>query len=392
MIPVSYSVRSLARRPLTSIMTIAGLSLVVFVFAAMLMLSRGVHDAMATNGSPRNGLILRDGATSESVSAVSRDQFRLLGAAPEVATNNQGAPFIAGEVVVITDLPRRDAGPDAPAANVGVRGIMPMSLEIRDTVKLLKGRLPSPGTDEVMVGSAVEGRYKGSRLDESLTFARRDWPVVGVFSAGGSAFESEIWGDQQSVADAYNRQGFSDVVLRLKAKDALSALSARLAADPSLSTLKPWREDLFFDEQTDTLRRFIVGLGTFVTIIFAIAAGFGATVTMYSQVANRLREIGTLRAIGYRRFTVLRVFLREAVLLSVLAGIIGTAAASLLSLTSFSALNNQSFTQITFHFHFSPDVAFSAVRFSVLMGVLGGFVPALSAARQLIVDAVRARS
>jgi len=360
MIPISYSIRSLARRPLTSVMTIGGLSLVVFVFAAMLMLSRGVHDAMAKNGSPKNAMILRDGATSEAMSSVSRDQFRLLQASPEIAADAQGAPLLAGEVVVIGNLPRSGADADEHGANVGVRGIMPASLAIRDTVRVVKGRLPRPGTLEVMVGSAVEGRYKGSRLGESLS-------------------------------DAYNRQGFTDVVLRLKDPGALPALSARLAADPSLSTLKPWREDLFFDAQSETLRQFIVGLGAFVTVIFALAAGFGATVTMYSQVANRLREIGTLRAIGYRRFPVLSVFLREAILLSVLSGVIGMAAASLLSLASFSTLNNQSFTQISFHFHFGPDVALSAVIFSLAMGLLGGFVPALSAARQGIVNAVRAR-
>ena len=338
MIPMSYSVRSLARRPLTSMMTIGGLSLVVFVFAAMLMLSRGVHDAMAKNGSPDNGMILRDGATSEAVSSVSRDQLRLLQASPEIAADAQGNPLIAGEVMVISNLPRIDAAPNTPGANVGVRGVAPASLQIRNSIKVVKGRLPRPGTLEVMVGASVEGRYPGSRVDETLSFARRQWPVVGVFTAGGSAFESEIWGDEQSVADAYNREAFTDVLFRLKDKDALSALASRMAADPSLSTLKAWREDEFFDAQSETLRSFIVGLGAFVTVIFAIAAGFGATVTMYSQVSNRLREIGTLRAIGYRRFTVLRVFLREAILLSVLSGVIGTAAASLLSLASFSAL------------------------------------------------------
>jgi ABC-type antimicrobial peptide transport system permease subunit len=391
MIPISYSVRSLARRPLTSIVTVGGLSLVVFVLAAMMMLSHGVHDALAKNGSPNNALILRDGATSEAVSAISRDQFRLLEGFPEIATNPQGNPLIAGEVVVISNLPRADAAPNTPGANVGVRGIMPTSLAIRDTVKLVKGRLPRPGTLEVMVGLAVEGRYAGSHIDESLSFARRQWPVVGVFSAEGSAFESEIWGDEQSVADAFNRQGFSDAVLRLKDPDALSSLDAKVAADPALSSLKPWREDRFFDAQSETLRSFIVGLGTFVTIIFAIAAGFGATVTMYSQVSNRLREIGTLRAIGFRRLPVLSVFLREAILLSLISGIIGVAAASLMSLVSFSALNQQSFTQITFHFHFTPDVVIVALIFSVAMGVIGGFLPALSAARQLIVNAVRAR-
>ncbi len=386
MIPLAYSARSLMRRPLTATVTIVGLSLVVAVFAAVLMLSKGVRETLALNGSPDNAIALRDGATSEVSSVISREQLRFLSAEPEIAGGADGKPQIAGEVSVIGSLPRSDG---KGGANVGMRGISEQSLTVRNTVKVVRGRLPRPGTLEVMVGSAIEGRYTGSRIGESLSFARREWPVVGVFEAGGSAFESELWGGAQELMDAFDRQAFSDAIFRLKDQAALATLTGKLAADPQLSTIKVMREDRFFESQSETLRTFVVALGVFVAAIFAIAAALGAAVTMYAQVAGRVREVGTLRAIGFKRRTVLAVFLREAILLSLLAGVIGTAAASALSLVTFSALNNQSFTQITFHFAFSPGVAVAAMIFSLVMGLLGGFSPAVGAARLSIVSAAR---
>lgn len=386
MIPLAYSARSLLRRPLTAAVTILGLSLVVFVFAAVLMLSAGVRQTLARNGLPDDAIALRDGATSETSSLISRDQLRLLSAEPEVAIGSDGKPEIAGEVSVIGNLPRIDG---RGGANVGMRGISEESLEVRSTVKVIRGRLPRPGTLEVMVGKAIEGRYLGSRIGESLSFARREWPVVGVFEAGGAAFELEMWGGAQELMDAFDRQAFSDAIFRLRDAGALAALQGKLAADPQLSTVKVMREDRFYESQSETLRTFVVALGAFVAVIFAIAAALGAAVTMYAQVAGRVREVGTLRAIGFKRRTVLAVFLREAILLSLLAGVLGTAAASALSWVTFSALNNQSFTQITFHFAFSATVAIAAMTFSVVMGLLGGFSPAVGAARLSIVSAAR---
>jgi ABC-type antimicrobial peptide transport system permease subunit len=386
MIPLSYSVRSLLRRPLTATVTIVGLSLVVFVFAAVLMLSAGVKETLAKNGSPANAIVLRDGATSETSSVLSRDQLRFLAAEPEVAVGADGKPLISGEVFVIGNLPRTDG---KGGANVGMRGVSEQSYAIRNAVKVVRGRLPRPGTLEVMLGTSIEGRYAGARIGESLSFARREWPVVGVFSADGSAFESEMWGGAQELMDAFDRTVFSDAIFRLKDAGALSILTGKLAADPQLSTLKIMREDRFFESQSEGLRTFVVALGTFVAVIFAIAAALGAAVTMYAQVAGRVREVGTLRAIGFKRRTVLAVFLRESILLSLLAGVIGTAVASALSLVTFSALNNQSFTEITFHFTFSLGVAVAALIFSVVMGIVGGFSPAVGAARLSIVSAAR---
>jgi putative ABC transport system permease protein len=386
MIPFTYSVRSLRRRPLTAIVTTIGLSLVVFVFAAILMVSRGVHETLARNGSPDNALILRDGATSEATSILSRDQVRLLTAEPEFAVAQDGSPLLDAEVVVIGSALRSDG---TGSANVGLRGIGDKALAVRRAVKIVRGHAPRPGTLEVMIGVSIEGRYIGAGIGDSIAFARRQWPVVGVFEAEGSGFESEIWTDEQQLLDAYNRPVFSEVVARVKDRASLATLSAKIAADPALSTTKVWREDEFFDAQSETLRRFVTMLGTFVAVIFAIAAAMGAAITMYAQVSARIREVGTLRAIGFGRRTVLTVFLREAVILSVFSGLIGTIAASLLSMVTFSTMNMQSFTLITFHFSFGVGTAVAAFIFSIVMGIAGGFSPALGAARLTIVNAVR---
>lgn len=386
MIPLSYSIRSLLRRPLTATVTIAGLSLVVFVFVAVLMLSRGVQETLASSGSPGNALILRDGASSEATSGLSRDQVRLLAAQPEIAVSSSGRPLIAGELVLIGGLPRSDG---AGNANVSLRGISESSLEVRNTIKIVTGRAPKRGTQEVMLGKSLEGRYVGARPGESIKLARREWQVVGVFEAGGSAFESEVWGDAQVLMGAFNRDGFSDAVLRLKDAASLDTLKAKLAADPQLSSTKVWREDRFFESQSENMRRFFTVLGTFVAVIFAIAAALGAAVTMNAQVAERIREVGALRAIGFSRTTVLGVFLREAILLSVVGAAVGTVLASLLSMVKFTTMNWQSFTEVTFRFGFGPDVVVAAFIFSLVMGTVGGFSPALGAARRPIVASLR---
>jgi putative ABC transport system permease protein len=386
MIPSIYSLRSLIRRPFTIGVTVAGLSLVVFVFAAVLMLARGVGETLAHNGQPDNVLILRDSAGSEVQGVMSRDQLRFLQAMPEIATGSDGKPLIAGEVVLIAALPRIG---DASAANVVLRGIAESSMQIRTTVKVTQGRLPQPGTSELMVGAAVAGKYTDTKLGDKLNVARRDWNIVGVFSADGAAFESEIWGDALQLMDAFNRPVYSDAVARVKDRSAVAVLQAKVAADPQLSSQKVWREDVFFESQSAETRRFIYLLGVFIAIIFAAAAAMGAAVTMYAQVAGRIREVGTLRAIGFKRRAVLVVFLREALLLSLLGGVIGTLGATALSFVSFVTNNQQTFSEVTFHFGFGPEVAVSALVFSLVMGLLGGFTPAWRASRLSIVAATR---
>jgi ABC-type antimicrobial peptide transport system permease subunit len=388
MIPLSYSVRSLARRPLTVIVTLVGLTLVVLVFAAVLMLSNGVRDTLSRNGSPDNFLAVRDGATSEATSLVSLDQVRLFSAEPELVRGADGQPLADAELVVIGSFPRPNTTGDA---NVLVRGVGPRALAVRPTVKVVEGRAPHPETSEIMIGKGVVGRYAGFQLGSKLNFAKRDWDIVGVFEADGSALESEIWGDVDQVSDAFSRRSaYSEIVGRLQDRaTGIALLQGKVASDPQLSTLKIWREDAFYDTQSEKLRNLITGLGLFVAIIFSIAAALGAAITMYAQVAGRVREVGTLRAIGFRRRSVLGVFLREAVLLSLAGAVLGIALASLFSLTSFSASNQDSFTDVTFHFRFGLGIAIKSLIFAILMGLLGGFSPAWRASRLSIVSATR---
>jgi ABC-type antimicrobial peptide transport system permease subunit len=386
MIPLSYSIRSLLRRPITAVVTIFGMSLVVFVFAAVLMLSRGVRETLTSSGSPGNALFLRDGATSEATSNISRDQLRLLSAGPEIALAADGKPLLAGELVLIAGLPRSDGKGNA---NVSLRGISPSSLVVRDTIKVVDGRKPNPSTQEVMLGRNLVGRYVGANVNQSMKLARRDWQVVGVFESGGSAFESEVWADAEVLMGAFNRDGFSDAVAKLKDPGTIAGLGKKLAADPQLSSVKVQREDRFYDSQSDNMRGFFSVLGIFVAVIFAIAAALGAAVTMHSQVAERIKEVGALRAIGFSRRVVLAVFLREAILLSLIGAAVGTVLASLLGLVKFTTMNWQSFTEVTFKFAFGPDVALWALIFALIMGTVGGFSPALGAARRTIVSALR---
>jgi ABC-type antimicrobial peptide transport system permease subunit len=388
MIPLSYSVRSLSRRPFTVIVTLLGLTLVVLVFAAVLMLSHGVRETLAKNGSPDNFVTLRDGATSEATSIVSIDQVRLFSAEPELVRGTGGQALVDAELVVIGAFERPDA---VGTANVLVRGVGPQALAVRPSVHVAQGRAPHPETSEVMIGKSLVGHYAGFQLGSKLSFAKRDWEIVGVFDADGAAFESEIWGDVDQISDAFSRHGaYSEIVGRAQDRNTgVALLQGKVASDPQLSTLKVWREDAFFDTQSASLRNLILGLGLFVAVIFSAAAALGAAITMYAQVAGRVREVGTLRAIGFRRRSVLMVFLREAVLLSLVGGVLGTALASLFSLASFSASNQNSFTDVTFHFRFGPDIAIKALLFALVMGLLGGFSPAWRASRLSIVSATR---
>ena len=314
-------------------------------------------------------------------------QLRLFSAEPELAKAPDGRPLIDAELALIGGFDRRDG---TGRANVAIRGVGPFALQVRPTVVVTQGRAPTAGTSEIMIGKGIVGRYEGCQLGEHMNFARRDWQVVGIFSAAGASFESEIWGDADQLADAFSRiSAYSDIVGRTAQPGQLASLSAKLASDPQLSTMTAEREDKFFDSQSASTRNFVTVLGLFVAIIFAVAAALGAAITMYAQVASRVREVGTLRAIGFKRRSVLWVFLRESVVLSLSGGLIGLGIASLGSLVTFSLTNNNTFTDITFHFKFGPNIVIASAVFALAMGLLGGFLPALRASRLSIVAATR---
>ena len=386
MIPLSYNVRSILRRRFTAFATAAGLGLVVFVFAAVLMLARGVEETLKSTGSRENAVILRKGSSSELTSFLSRDAAKVFAADPTVAVEG-GKAVVSPELFVIFQLPRSDGN---GTANVAFRGITHDGFDLlrSKTVRISDGRMPQAATSEVMIGRGMRGRYKGAEIGQSIRIARRDWQVVGVFDAGGSGFESEIWADADQIADAAHRTGYSSMTVRLKSTSELASLRATADADPRYN-LEAKREDLYYEEASGALSTFIRVLGTIIAVFFAFGATLGAMITMYAQVASRVREVGTLRALGFRRRAVLGSFLIESLALSLMGAVAGCAFAALLGRLSFTTTNFSSFTEVKFRFHFDPEIALKATFFAIAMGLLGGLLPAARAARLAIAEATK---
>lgn len=388
-VPIVYNLRSLGVRKVTTTVTAAGLALVVFVFATVLMLSTGITRTLTGTGSPENAKIIRKGSQTELQSGLLPEHFRLLSAAPEVAAGHDGKPLASQELVVLIYALKAGATDDTQGTNLGVRGVGKASFELHPEVKL-DGRAPQPGTSEIAIGKNLVGRFQGANLGGSMRFARRDWQVVGILDAGGSAYDSEIWGDFEQVMDAFQRRpSYSSVTMRLKDRAALSALKARLEADPQLNTLEVKGEIDYWKAQSEMFANFVQLLGLFVAIIFSLGAILGAMITMYAQVAARTREIGTLRAIGFRRRAVLVSFVVESVLLSLVAGGAGLLAASLLQLASFTTVNWMTFSEVTFRFRLDAATVVASLVFAAIMGFAGGLLPAMRASRMAIVQATR---
>ncbi len=386
-LPLAYVARNLWVRRLTTALTAGGMALVVFVFAAVLMLDAGLRATLVATGSDLNVLFIRKGAQTEVQSGVARDQAALIESLPQVARDAEGRPRVSKEVVVLNSLTKVDTG---RRSNVPVRGVTPMGLQLRPHVKVVDGRLFRPGSSEIIVGAAVARQFAGVQVGQSLSFAQRQWTVVGVFDAGRTAFDSEIWGDAEQLAQAFRRfGGYSSVIARLASYDAFDPLQAAVAGDPRL-TVEVKRERQFYEDQSRALSNFISYLGVTLSVIFSLGAIIGATITMYSSVATRTGEIGTLRALGFRRRAVLAAFLLEALLLALAGGIVGLVAATFLQAITISTTNFQSFSELAFSFTLTPKIAALSLAFALAMGVAGGFLPAIRASRMKIVDALRA--
>jgi putative ABC transport system permease protein len=385
-IPLSYVFRNLRARRLTTCLTAGGMALVVFVFAAAQMLESGLKRALVATGRADNILVTRRAAGAEISSAIDRAQAAIVEAQAGIATGSDGRPLVSKEAVVLITLPKRGTG---AATNVTTRGIGTAAMELRPQVTIVEGRMFRAGTSEIVVGRSISERFEGVALGEEVRFGGRAWRVVGVFDAGGSAFDSEVWADVDQLMQAFRRRSYSSVLVRLADSAAFEALKARLETDPRL-TVEAKRERTFYEEQSQALARFIRYLGLTLSVIFSVGAMIGAMITMYAAVANRVKEIGTLRALGFRRRAILWAFLAEAMLLGLAGGAAGLALASLMQYVQISTMNWQSFAELAFTFKLTPGIAALALAFAALMGILGGFLPAVRAARLKIVDALRA--
>src|SRR5581483_9265206 len=326
MIPLSYSFRNLWVRKLTTFLTAGGVALVVFVFAAVLMLAYGLEKTLVETGSDDNAIVVRKGAQSEIMSAIDRNQANIIRSQPEIAADSEGHPLAASEVVVLINLFKKES--NSPAL-IQTRGVSPESLAMRRQVRMTAGRIWRAGSSEVIVGSGVAKRFQGIGLGEKIRFAMRDWTVVGVFDSEGSGFDSEIWLDSEQLIQAFRRPVFSSLTLRLAGSDLFPEIKRRLETDPRL-TVEVKREREYYSDQSQMTATFIRILGIAVTVIFSLGAMIGAMITMYAAVANRTVEIGTLRALGFPRRSILFAFLFEALLLSLVGGAAGLLLASLL--------------------------------------------------------------
>jgi ABC-type antimicrobial peptide transport system permease subunit len=388
-VPVVYNVRSLTQRGTTTGVTAVGLALVVFVFATVLMLADGVKKTLAATGSTENAKVIRKGSQNEIQSGVQPEHLRMLAAAPETAIGRDGQGLASSEVVVLIFAQKADAKTEEEGTNLTVRGLGDKGLELHSP-RAIDGRTFKPGTSEIIIGKGLVGRFKGADLGQSMHFARRDWTVVGVMDQGGSAYDSEVWGDVEQFLDAFQRRpAFSSVTLKLKDAGSLAALQTRMAADPQLNTLEAKREIDYWSAQSEQLAMFVRFLGVFVAVIFSFGAILGAMITMYAQVAARTREIGTLRAIGFRRRSVLVSFVLESVLLALASGGLGLAGASAMRLVRFSTINWQTFSEVSFKFTLTPGIIVASIIFAGLMGYAGGLLPAVRASRMPIVQATR---
>jgi ABC-type antimicrobial peptide transport system permease subunit len=385
-LPLRYVARNLWVRRVTTLLTAGGMALVVYVFATVLMMSEGIRATLVATGQPDNVMVLRKGAGAEINSGIAREQAAIVASLPGLATDGQGRALLSREPVVLNTLPKRDSG---QPSNVTVRGTSDIGLMLRPQVRMVQGRMFTPGTSEIVTGTAVAKGFMGAGLGETLRFAGREWRVVGVFDAAGSAFDSEIWGDSEQMLQAFRRSAYSSVVLRLARPEGFEALRERIESDPRL-TLEAKPEVRFYAEQSEALATFIRLLGLALSIIFSIGAVVGAMITMFASVASRIGEIATLRALGFRRSAVLTAFLGEALLLALVGGIMGLAAASLMQAVNISTVNFQTFSELAFRFRMTPAIALQSLLFAMGMGLLGGFIPAWRAARMTIVDGLRA--
>jgi putative ABC transport system permease protein len=384
-IPLKYTFRNLGTRRLTTGITVLGIALVVFVFSAVLMMAYGVQKTLIATGSDDNVLVARKAANGEISSIVDRETANIILTLPHIAKTPDGKPVASGEPVVVINLNKVDGG----LSNVTVRGVSPQAFTLRPQVRLKAGRMFTWGARELITGSAIEKHFAGSKIGDIVRFAGNDWTVVGLFDTDGSGFDSEMWGDADQLLDAFNRNAFSTLTFRLDQRESFNDFKTAFDKDPRLQQFEPKTEKRFFEEQSELMAGFIRILGIFITIIFSAGATIGAMITMYAAVANRTVEVGTLRALGFRRRSVLAAFLTESILLSLIGAIVGLLFASTLQFFTISTLNFGSFAELAFSFALSPSIVISSLLFALLMGFIGGFLPSVRAARLNIVNALR---
>ena len=389
MIPISYNVRSLMVRKTTTLATAGGIALVVFVLSAALMLSAGVKKTLVAGGRDDNAIVLRKGSGNEMSSSIDGPTVSLVLAAPGVKKDETGAPLGTGEIVVVIAQQKLSAEP-GQVSNILVRGVTENVFKVRPEVHLIAGRAPKPGTDECLVGKGIAGNFQGMSLGGKFELKKnRPVEVVGIFEAGGSSFESEVWANIETARTSFGREGLvSSVTVRLESAAKLDGFKATVSTDKQLQ-LETKRETTYYEEQSQGTAIFISAMGWVVSVFCAFGAMLGAMNTMFAAVAQRKREVGTLRALGFSKFAILTSFVVESTFLALVGGLLGVGASLLLSFARISMMNFSTWQEVSFSFAPTPSVLIGSLVAGAAMGILGGFLPALKAARTSPIEAMR---
>lgn len=383
-IPIKYNLRNLRVRWVTTLLTASSILLTVLVFMALMALATGLQISLSATGQPLNLIIMREGSQSEGASSVARDSLQVIKYLEGIAKNAKGDPWVSPEILVLINLPRRG---QTRGSNVTIRGLGAEGPSLRAQFKLLAGRYFRSGLREVIVSRRIAERFQDCALGDRLKFAKGYWTVVGVFDAGGTAYDSEIWADANDLATDFDREAYSTVMVRATDAGAAERLKNQIANDRRLH-LKPVTEKEYYEGQT----RFaapIKALGLFIALLMAVGACFAAMNTMYAAVARRTPEIGTLRVLGFSRFSILLSFLIESTLIAVVGGLLGCAASPVFNLISTGTTNFATFSEVAFNFRVTSSLMLNGMIFAVLMGLVGGFFPAWRAAHENIVSALR---
>ena len=385
-IPLIYNVRSVRARWTSTIVAVLGIAGTVGVFVAMLSLARGFKATLVASGSRDNALIMRAGSPSEMMGGITLDSIKVIADKPGIARDANG-PLVTQDVVGVFPFPLISTGTDA---NVQVRGVSPNVLEIRKFAKIVQGRMFNSGVSELIVGKNASHTYQGLTLGNSVNFSGGKWTVVGIFDAGGSAFDSEVWCDSHVLAEILKRPNniFQSATVHLQSPDSFQTLKDSITSDPTLN-VDVTREIDYYAKQSTTMTTLITVLGGLVAAIMAIGAVFGALNTMYSAVSERGREIATMRAVGFTGSSVVFSFLVEALLIALVGGLLGCIAVLPLNGLTTSTMNFQTFSNLAFAFKITPDLLAKGVFFALVMGVIGGLLPAIRAAAQPVAAALR---
>jgi ABC-type lipoprotein release transport system permease subunit len=384
MIPLKYNIGNLKARRVSTFMTILGIGVVIAVMISMMALKNGVHSAIVSSGSKENLMVMREGAEAELSSSVTKDAFRIIRTLPGITNDGRGAPMISPELVIIFKIPKKD---DPKGSNVLVRGVTAEAFEMRPYVKIVEGRTFRPGLNEVIVARRIRDRFVNTAIGDSFKFGSQSYNVVGVFDAQGTAFDSEMWCDVDFLGQARKRTAYSSVIVRPADRDAFESIKATIKNDNRLK-LEVKSEYQYYDDQTRGLAGIVVLVGI-VTFFMTIGAILGTMNTMFSAIASRGRELATLRALGFKRRTIIVSVVIESAFVALLGGVAGLLLALPVNAISTGTTNFQTFSEVAFNFRVDGRVALNGILIALIAGIIGGMLPALRAARTPITTALR---